>query len=239
MRPRHVARGQLRVVGQQRARTGHDGIHAGAQTVDEFSRTLRSDPAGIARQSSGLSVHGHGTLHRYKGKPCCYLLDEGLIKLTAPGFEKPDLDLDTRFPESFDASAAHHRIRVDHPDKDPGDPCRDNSIGTGRSFSEMGTGFECHIKISAFGTLTGLPERVDLGMGRAGFPVPPFADNFAALYDNRADSGIGRCFADTLAGKLYRPFHEPFIESVHRGRPLSRADPFCLRAPFCSTFSRS
>src|SRR6185369_3656652 len=144
--------GKLRVISEQRARTGHDSIDRPAQTMDELPRAFRGYPAGIARERSCFPVHGQGALHGHIGKTGCHMLDEREVQGPAPGLTQTGLHLYTRFPETFDTPAAHQRIRIDHPDKDPGDSCRGNGLGTGRGLAEMGAGLQRYIQISTSGT---------------------------------------------------------------------------------------
>src|SRR6185369_4378612 len=207
--------------------------------MDELPRAFRGYPAGIARECCRFPVHGHGALHGDIRKTGCHMLDKREVQGPAPGLTQTGLHLYTRFPETFDTPAAHQRIRIDHPDKDPGDSCRGNGLGTGRGLAEMGAGLQRYIQISTSGTPAGLFEGMDLGMWCAGLSVPPLADGFAILHDYTSNCGIGRCSSDPFAGKLYRPRHDLLIKSAHRDRPLSKAVPFAFRAPFCSPFSKS
>src|SRR6185369_7105606 len=112
-----------------------------------------------------------------------------------------DLDVDPGRPQPLETAPGDPRIGIAVAGHDLGDPRRDHRVSARRRAAVVRAGLQGHIERRAARPLSGVAERLDLGMRTADLAMPAAADDLVPLHENGTDHRIGRSAVAPAGGQ--------------------------------------
>ena len=161
-----VARGEQRVVGDDRAAARDDRGGARAQPLHVGARRLARDPLAGAVGERRAAVEARAELERDPGTAARHAAHEAAIEFRRLVRQQAHGRRDARGRETREAAAVHRGVRVAHGDDYPRHTGRDERIHAGRRAPVVRTGLERHVGRGAGRRGAGVLERDDLGVRR-------------------------------------------------------------------------
>ena len=154
---------------------------------------------GLCGRWSDLAVQGHRRFQGHERSAVPNVAGEWLIQATRLLFESSNFDVNSGSTQLFEAAPTHFRIRIGHGGYDALNPSLDQGVGTGRSSSLMGVGFQVDIKRSPACFHSGLFEGNNLRVLYAVVGVCAGTENIAvSVGNNGPDVRVGRSQTDAL-----------------------------------------
>ena len=144
--PRHVAHGQLRVVGAHGAGTDQHRVVLGPEPVRVDPGFLTRDPAARPVRRGRPSVERGGELqghHRSSRPP---MGEVGRELFGGGGGRDPEIDLETGGAQAGDAPPVDVLVRILERDHDAAQAGGDDGVGAGRRASVMVARLEGHVQ---------------------------------------------------------------------------------------------
>ena len=213
-----AAIGEQRIVSENRADAGHDGVRSVTHAMDFGAGNLRGDPARLisiarARQHEAAVERQRG-LQRNQRTPLANPPGERLVQATRFGAcagSATAIDLNSGGAQFLQSAARNSGIGIDHGGDDARDACGNQRARAGARASRVAARFEIDVHGCAARVLAGGFERNDFGVAQAVVGVEAFGDHFAVAHEHRADHGIGAGEPPPARGELQSSRHEFLI----------------------------
>lgn len=177
------ARGELRIVGLNRADAYHDGIVLITPAVDQGAGSLAGDPAGITGASCDLAIEAAGQLERDKGQTRLFVLQIRLVKLIHRCVIMRTEDLDTSGTQGLCPTSGATRVRVLHGIENPAYASGDDRLSARRRTAVMAARLQGAVQISSGSGLTSSAQGQRLSMRLARTWVIALTDYLASRVD--------------------------------------------------------
>ena len=177
--------GELRVVGEDGADAGEDGVGGVAEELHMVARDGAGEPEGLVGRAGGggwseFAVDRECGLEGDKGSSMLDEVGEGVVQIAGWLFEDAESDFDVGGAKFLDALAADQGVGVLRGDDAASDAGVDEGVGAGRGAAVVAAGLEGDV---GGGTLGGnaavgrLFEGYDLGVIAVVVEVCAFADD--------------------------------------------------------------
>ena len=135
----------------------------------------RTNPLAFAIRKRGAAIQAHRPFKKAPGTAGLNTMDKSSVLLSRFFLEYAGDDLQTRVPQTLNATTSNTRIRILKCHDHALNAGLNHSLRAGGSAALVTTGLERDDDRAALGALTGLSKRAHLGMGLTCFGVKTFA----------------------------------------------------------------